>query len=265
MSLRLHAKSRLLSGLTLSHRVLFIALVVLVVLAGVAITKSSAVKSTLAVIVGNSDVSGSRKITAGEITVHAAGRGKPYLNFADGRSMKVEYRGDSALTSALQNGSAQARSLAAADFDLNGTPDVVAGYAFNGAGMITVQRGNPDAFAPADDSVFVRMQQGYNPDSLLSNADVYALPVSPDFLVTGNFTHDSEKDVLFAAKGGALYLMTGDGSGRLGGPQQIDLPGPVTALAAGEFRAADGFTDVAVGVTGPGGESLFIFVGADGL
>jgi hypothetical protein len=265
MSLRLHAKSRLLSGLTLSHRVLFIALVVLVVLAGVAITKSSAVKSTLAVIVGNSDVSGSRKITAGEITVHAAGRGKPYLNFADGRSMKVEYRGDSALTSALQNGSAQARSLAAADFDLNGTPDVVAGYAFNGAGMITVQRGNPDAFAPADDSVFVRMQQGYNPDSLLSNADVYALPVSPDFLVTGNFTHDSEKDVLFAAKGGALYLMTGDGSGRLGGPQQIDLPGPVTALAAGEFRAADGFTDVAVGVTGPGGESLLIFDGADGL
>ena len=36
--------------------------------------------------------------------------------------------------------------------------------AYNGAGIITVQRGNPDAFAPADDSVFVRMQQGYNPD-----------------------------------------------------------------------------------------------------
>ena len=162
--------------------------------------------------------------------------------------MEVAYRGDSGLTDALQNGAAQARSLASADFDGNGTPDVLAGYAFNGAGMITLQRGNPDAFAPADDSVFVRMQQGYDPDSLLPGADVYALPVSPDFLVTGNFTHDSEKDVLFAAKGGALYLMAGDGSGRLGDPQQIDLPGPVTALAAGEFRAADGFTDVAVGV-----------------
>jgi hypothetical protein len=130
---------------------------------------------------------------------------------------------------------------------------------------MTFQRGNPDAFAPADDSVFVRMQQGYNPSSLLPEADVYSLPVSPDFLVTGNFTHDSEKDVLFAAKGGALYLMAGDGSGRLGGPQQIDLPGPVTALAAGEFRAADGFTDVAVGVTGPGGESLMIFDAAEGF
>ena len=179
--------------------------------------------------------------------------------------MKSVYRGDSVLANALQTGSAQARSLAAADFDLNGTQDLVVGYAYNGAGMITLQRGNPDAFAPTDDSVFARMQQGYNPTSLLPEADVYALPVSPDFLVTGNFTPDSEKDVLFAAKGGALYLMAGDGSGRLGGPLQIDLPGPVTALAAGEFRAADGFTDVAVSVTGPGGEELMIFDGVEGF
>jgi hypothetical protein len=39
----------------------------------------------------------------------------------------------------------------------------------------------------------------------------------------------------------------------------------VTALAAGEFRAADGFTDIAVGVSGPGGESLLIFDAAEGL
>src|SRR5690349_15433684 len=256
MSLRLQAKSRLLFSLTLSHRLLFITSIVMLVLA-VGISNSSAVKSTLSIIAGNSELTASRK--AGAITVHAAGRGKPYLNFQDGRSMKVVYRGESALTSALQSGAAQARTLASADFDRNGTPDVVAGFAFNGAGMITLQRGNPDAFAPADESVFVRMQQGYNPDSLLPGADVYAVPVSPDFMVTGNFTRDSEKDVLFAAKGGALYLMAGDGSGRLGSPQEIPLPGPVTALAAGEFRAADGFTDVAVGVAGGGGNYLLIF------
>ena len=108
------------------------------------------------------------------------------------------------------------------------------------------------------------MQQGYDPESLVAGADVYAVPVAPDFMVTGNFTKDSEKDVLFAARGGALYLMAG-GAGRLGAPQQIDLPGPVTALAAGEFRAADGLTDVAVGVSGPGGESLMIFDAADGF
>ena len=265
MSLRLQANSRLLFRLINSHRVLFITLVAMLALAGIGISKSSAVKSTLSVITGNSEFAASTKSSAGTITVHAAGRGKPFLNFQDGSSMKSVYRGDSVLANALQTGSAQARSLAAADFDLNGTQDLVVGYAYNGAGMITLQRGNPDAFAPTDDSVFARMQQGYNPTSLLPEADVYALPVSPDFLVTGNFTPDSEKDVLFAAKGGALYLMAGDGSGRLGGPLQIDLPGPVTALAAGEFRAADGFTDVAVSVTGPGGEELMIFDGVEGF
>src|SRR5215213_10392909 len=259
MSLRLQAKSRLLFRYVLSHRILAFTVVVMLVLAGVGISNSSAVKSTLSVLTGNSELATPRKSTPGAVTVHAAGRGKPYLNFQDGRSMKVVYRGESALANALQNGAAQARSLASADFDRNGTPDVVAGFDFNGAGMITLQRGNPDAFAPTDDSVLVRMQQGYNPDPLLPGADVYAVPVSPDFMVTGNFTRDSEKDVLFAAKGGALYLMAGDGAGRLGAPQQIDLLGPVTALAAGEFRAADGFTDIAVGVAGGGGNFLLIF------
>src|ERR1043166_920346 len=165
-----------------------------------------------------------------QVRVWAAGRGKPFLNLKDGRDMAVKYAGQSALATALQNGAAQARSLASSDFDHNGTPDVVAGYAFNGGGMITLQRGNPDAFAPTDDSVFVRMQQGYDPQSLLPGADVYAVPVSPDFLVTGDFNHDGAKDVLFAAKGGALYLMAGNGTGRLGDPEQISLPGPVSAL-----------------------------------
>ncbi|HEU4477482.1 MAG TPA: hypothetical protein VFR80_03130, partial [Pyrinomonadaceae bacterium] len=261
MSQRLQAKSRLLFRFALSHRILLFTVVAMLVLGGVGISNSSAVKSTLSVIAGNSESTAPRKTNANAITVHAAGRGKPYLNFQDGRSMEVSYRGDSTLTNALQNGAAQARSLASADFDNNGTPEVLVGSAFNGAGIIALHRGNPDAFAPTDDSVFVRMQQGYNPVSLLPDADVYALPVSPDFLVAGTFTHDSEKDVLFAAKGGALYLMAGDGSGRLGSPQQIDLPGPVTALAAGEFRAADGYTDIAVGV----GESLLIFDAVEGL
>ncbi len=202
----------------------------------------------------------------GAVTVQAANRGKPFLNLQDGHEMSVTYRGDQAAVAALQSGGAQARALASADFDRNGTPDVVAGYGFNGAGIITLQRGNPDAFAPTSDSVLVRMQQGFNPESLLPGADVYAVPVSPDFLVTGNFTKDSEMDVVFAAKGGGLYLMEGNGSGRFGDPRLIDLPGPVTSLAAGEFRAADGLTDLAVGVSGPEGDALLVSDdGADGF
>src|ERR1043165_3964664 len=202
----------------------------------------------------------------GQVTVQAAGRGRPFLNLKDGRDMSVTYRGDRAAATALQTGAAQPRALASADFDRNGTPDVVAGYSYNGGGIITLQHGNPDAFAPTDESVFARMQQGYNPDSLLPGADVYSVPAPVDFLVTGSFTKGTGKDVVFAAKGGGLYLMKGDGAGKLGEPQQIDLPGSVTSLAAGEFRAADGLTDLAVGVSGPGGDSLMIFDGAgDGL
>ena len=103
MSLRLQAKSRLLFRLIVSHRLLFITLVAMLALAGFGISKSSAVKSTLSVITGNSELAASRKANAGAITVHAAGRGKPFLNFRDGHSMEAVYRGDSELTSALQN------------------------------------------------------------------------------------------------------------------------------------------------------------------
>src|SRR5678816_2463795 len=87
MSLRLQANSRLLFRSINSHRVLFITLVAMLALAGVGISRSSAVKSTLSVITGNSEFAASTKSPAGTITVHAAGRGKPYLNFQDGSSM----------------------------------------------------------------------------------------------------------------------------------------------------------------------------------
>ena len=199
------------------------------------------------------------------VTVRAAGRGKPFFNFLDGRQMPLTFRGESNTAKALQSGNGTPRSLVSADLDGNGTPDVVTGYANGGTGVITIQHGNPDAFAPADDSVFVRVQQGYDPPSLLPDAEVYPVQAPADFVVVGNFNHSLVKDILFAAKGGGLYLMTGDGQGGFGPPEQISLPGPVTALAAGEFRAADGFADVAVGVTAPGGDALLVFDGAEGL
>ena len=64
MSLRLQAKSRLLFRLILSHRLLFITVVAMLVLGGVGISNSSAVKSTLSVIAGNSDRAASTKTSA---------------------------------------------------------------------------------------------------------------------------------------------------------------------------------------------------------
>ncbi len=201
---------------------------------------------------------------AAPVTVQAAGRGKPFFNFADGRQMAHVFRVQNDASRALQSGRATPRALASADLDGNGTPDLVVGYDIGGTGIIAIQRGNPDAFAPTDDSVFVRLQQGYNPASLLPDTEVYQVPVPADFVAVGNFNRGSAKDILIGAKGGALYLMAGNGNG-FGIPELITLPGPVTALAAGEFRAADGMTDVAVGVTSPGGDALLIFDGAEGF
>ena len=198
------------------------------------------------------------------VTVQAAGRGNSYLNLHDGREMQVKYRGDQVSSEALQSGAARARALASADLDDNGTPDVLAGYAYNGNGIVTVQRGSTEAFAPTDDSVFVRVQGGYNPDSLAPTAETYQVPEPADFLVAGDFNHDGVKDILLAARGGGAYLMSGDGYGGLKAAEQIALPGPVTAMAAAEFGMADGQTDAAVGVLGPEGPALLVFPSAEG-
>ena len=136
--MRPQAPSRLLSRFTFFQRSLFFTVVAVLALAGVGISNSSAVKQTFSAFTGNSEpAAAATKPRAGAIAVHAAGRGKPFLNLQDGREMSVEYRGDQKAAAALQNGAAQARSLASADFDGNGTWDLLAGYAFNGAGMIT--------------------------------------------------------------------------------------------------------------------------------
>jgi Domain of unknown function (DUF4214) len=203
----------------------------------------------------------SSRSSAATVTVQAAGRGKPYLNLQDGREMQVEYVGDQRLGDALRSGQARARALASADLDHNGTPDVVAGYAYNGTGILTVQRGNTDAFAPDDDSVFVRMQAGYNPDSLVPTADTYQLPETPDFLAVGNFNGDTLPDVLFARRDGGLYLMTGENNAAFGLPSQMALPGRVMTLAVGQFCIADGRPDLVVAVLGQNGPELLIYRG----
>jgi hypothetical protein len=197
--------------------------------------------------------------------VQAEGRGKPYLNLKDGREMQVAFVGNQRSSQALQSAQANARALASADLDGNGTPDLVTGYGYSGGGMVTIQRGNPDAFAPKDEAVFARMQQGYNPESLLPEAETYSVPEPVDFVQVGDFNHDNRKDVLVAARGGNLFLLAGDGSGGLSAPEQIALSGTVTTLAAGEFGAPDGWTDLAVSVAGPSGAELLIYDGVKGV
>ena len=87
------------------------------------------------------------KASQAAVTVQAAGRGKQFFNFVDGRQLQVGYRGNQNLTEALQSGQAHPRSLGSIVLADNGVPDLIAGYAYGGMGIVTVQHGNPDAFA----------------------------------------------------------------------------------------------------------------------
>src|SRR3954464_3263668 len=106
------------------------------------------------------------------------------------RSMAVQqlhatYNGPSALVAALNGGDARARGLARVDLDADGAPDVVAGYAWDGAGIVTVQRGNPDAFAPKDQSVFRRIQRRFDPDWLVAAAQALRVPEPVSYVQAG--------------------------------------------------------------------------------
>jgi hypothetical protein len=196
---------------------------------------------------------------------HTSGQGGPNLHLQSKQDLRVDYRGDQNVIQAMQSGQAKARALASVDLDGDAAPDLLAGYSYGGVGIVTIQRGNPEAFAPKDESVYLRMHEGYNPDSLLPTAQTYQVPAAADFLQAGDFNNDGRKDVLVGAQGGDLFLLAGDGEGNLNAPMKIAISGVVTALATGEFRAPDGRTDLAVGIDGPSGPQLLIYDGADAV
>src|SRR5215210_96124 len=86
------------------------------------------------------------------------------------QQLRPAYEGPGTLVGALNGGDAPARALARADLDADGAPDLAVGHAWQGLGIVTIQRGNPDAFAPRRGSVLQRMQQGSDPEAFLGDA-----------------------------------------------------------------------------------------------
>jgi hypothetical protein len=179
--------------------------------------------------------------------VHAAQRGSPYLNLCDGR----------AVASALASGGGATHpvSVASADFDEDGVPDLVSGYATGGGGTITVQRGNGAALWPYG----AALRNG-PPPAFLPQARSFSLPESPDFLVTGDFDADGHLDVVAAHRGsGALYFLKGDGSGGFLKPKRVAIDGSITAMISGEINRADGLADIVIGVNTANGARVLVF------
>ncbi len=170
------------------------------------------------------------------------------------------------LASYLVQEAASPLSLASADLDEDGMPDVIAGYGSAGGGLLTVQRGNVDAIYPNSPEAQRRRAAGaFKSIPFLSTGTVIDLPAAPDLLAGGDFDGDGHADVLAGRLGGnTLYLLSGDGRGGFLAQRLIALPGNLTALKAGEFDTPDGMNEVLAALDGNDGPQLAIFASPHG-
>lgn len=153
-------------------------------------------------------------------------------------------------------------SLALADFDGDGTQDLVTGYSTSSGGALTLQRGASSATAPSA-SDWAAMQRGEFISPFDQSATVTELPVRPDFLKAADINGNGIMDVVVAARGGnSVYILLGDGHGGFSKPQVMSVQGTITALST--LRTSDGSSLLVVSVCGGAGGCVLQMMAADG-
>ncbi len=205
---------------------------------------------------------GPQKNSEGQITLKAAGRGFPHINYADGREILTGYSGPQYLAQALLQDQARPLSLASGDFDADGTADLICGYSGPSGGQVVLYRGDADSIYPNTPEAQRHSAERFSPSPspFLPEATIIEIPQTPEILAAGDFDADGHWDIVAAEKGGdSLCLLSGDAEGRFHPARFISLPGKLTALEAGEINRPDGLIDLAVAINSPAGAKALIF------
>lgn len=200
------------------------------------------------------------------VTAHSQGQSAPLINLADGREVLTTYAGDPEAQRLLQQNLVQPLAIASSDFDEDGVPDLVSGYSAPNGGLLTLHRGNADSIYPNSPEARQRKTNGTFTDApFISPARAFETPRPVDFIGCGDFDADGHYDIVTAARqGSTLFFFPGDGHGNLSAPRQVEMPGRVTAMAAGEMDRADGLTDIVVGISGADGQKALLLEGPEG-
>jgi hypothetical protein len=180
--------------------------------------------------------------------------------------MRQVYQGSAKLKKLLEDNLAEPRALATADFDEDGTPDLIGAYAGLDHGILTLTKGNADAVFPNTEGAQQRKAAGkFSESPFLPSTAIFACPEIPDFIGAGDFDADGHMDVLTARRGSRLlHLLTGNGSGKLNRAIALEMPGAITSVQTGEINRVDGLADIVASVNGPEGAALLIFQGRAG-
>jgi hypothetical protein len=188
--------------------------------------------------------------------------GGPKIWLQESYSVPVHHVGGSNAVQMLAGGRATALAMAEGDFDADGVEDLVIGYTVGNGGVLAFHRGNLDAFAPQSEASFQAIGRGEFPSPFLPRATVVEVPVRPDFVSVGSFNGNGYPDVIVAARGGSsIYLLTNDGKGNFSAPKAIQVGGPVTALAAGDFGRQGVYSKLLVGISDHSGSYLMVYTG----
>jgi hypothetical protein len=182
----------------------------------------------------------------------------PGLNLRSPQFLRSKYAGPAPLLSALESAGVPT-TVAAGDFNADGAPDLAIGYNTPKGAVVTLLLGNLDAFAPRDPSLYTAAMRGRMPPTFASQAAVFAVPQSPDFLATGDFNRNGYRDLLVGTSGGGLYVLAGDGKGNLGSPRAVRLPGSVQGLdVSADGHIAVSLNRARVAILAPGIHGLTI-------
>ncbi len=193
--------------------------------------------------------------TPAEITARVGLSGRPWINLKDGYEAKTSFAGNGLDAFA----DLRPVSIASADINRDGFPDLVSGYAATGGGAAVIRFGDPESFGPTRTETLDGIKNGVFPKPFLPESLIIRLAEAPDFLATGDFDRDGELDILTATQGSSDIFVFSNvgGDNSFSRVRKLSLAGQITTIGTGRDTTSP-YDDLAIGtIGGEGAQVLF--------